>query len=70
MSIRMSGYSINFNDKKIKKSDFYNKNKNKFSIYDIDVNKILVSKKKNTVNIIHLNTLLGIMIMTLLNHFI
>ena len=25
--IRMSGNSINFNDKKIKKSDFYNKNK-------------------------------------------
>ena len=45
-SIRMSGYSINFNDKKIKKSDFYNKNKNIFSIYDIDVNKILVSKKE------------------------
>ena len=42
----MSGYSINFNDKKIKKSDFYNKNKNIFSIYDIDVNKILVSKKE------------------------
>ena len=25
--LRMNGKSINFNDKKIKKSDFYNKNK-------------------------------------------
>ena len=56
--------------KKIKKSDFYNKNKKIFNIDDIDVNKILVSKKNNMVNIIHLNTLLGIMIMTLLDHYI
>ena len=45
-SIRMSGNSINFDDKKIKKSDFYNKNKKIFNIDDIDVNKILVSKKE------------------------
>ena len=45
--------SINFNDKKIKKSDFY-KNKEIFDINDIDVNKRLVSKKKNMVNIITL----------------
>ena len=64
----MNGKSINFNDKKI--SDFYNKNKKIFNIDDIDVNKILVSKKKHTVNIIHLNTLLGIMIMMLLDHYI
>ena len=44
-SIRTSGNSINFNDKKIKKSDFY-KNKKIFNINDIDVNKILVSKKE------------------------
>ena len=37
---------INFGSKKIKKSDFYNKNKKIFNINDIDVNKILVSKKE------------------------
>ena len=42
----MDGKSINFNDKKIKKSDFYNKNKKVFDIDDIDVNKILVPKKE------------------------
>ena len=43
----MSGNSINFNDKKILKSDYYNnKNKKVFNVGDIDVNKILVSKKK------------------------
>ena len=61
---------INFNDKKINKSDFYNKDKKIFNIDDIDANKILVSKKNNMVNIIHLNTLLGIMIMVLLDHYI
>ena len=40
----MSGNSINFDNKKIKKSDFYN-NKNK-NIGDIDVNSILISKKE------------------------
>ena len=42
--IRMSGKNINFEHKKIKKSDFY-KSKKINSIDDIDVNKILVSKK-------------------------
>ena len=42
----MNGKSINFNDKKIKKSVFYNKNKKIFNIDDTDVNKILVSKKE------------------------
>ena len=41
----MSGNSINFNDKKNFKSDF-SKNKKIFNINDIDVNKILVSKKE------------------------
>ena len=40
----MNGKSINFNNRNIKKSDFYNKNRNIFNIDDIDVNKILVSK--------------------------
>ena len=43
--IRISGKNINFDDKKIKKSEFY-KNKKVTSIDDIDVNKILVSKKE------------------------
>ena len=42
----MSGKSINFGDKKINKSSFY-KNKKLFILNDIDVNKILVSKKES-----------------------
>ena len=45
-SIRMNTKNINFYNKTIKKSDFYNKNKKIFNIDDIDVNKILVSKKE------------------------
>ena len=41
----MSGKTINFNTKKIKKSDFY-KNKKVFQIDSIDANNILVSKKE------------------------
>ena len=41
----MNRNKINFNDKKITKSDFY-KNKKPFHIDDFDVNKILVSKKE------------------------
>ena len=41
----MSGKSLNFGDKEIKKSNFY-ENKKLFKIYHIDVNKILVSKKE------------------------
>ena len=41
----MSGRNINFDDENISKSSFY-KNKKLFNIYDIDVNKILVSKKE------------------------
>ena len=40
-NIRISGRSINFEDKKIKKSNFY-KNKNLFKIEEIDIDKILV----------------------------
>ena len=42
----MNRNNINFDNKKIKKSNFYNKNKKIFNIDDIDVNKILVSKKE------------------------
>ena len=42
----MSGKSINFEDKKINKSNFY-KNKKLFNTHDLDTNKILVSKKES-----------------------
>ena len=45
----MKGKSINYDDKKIKKCDFCKKKKKKkkkFNIDDIDVNKILISKKE------------------------
>ena len=44
--MRMNTNTINFSNKKIKKSDFYNKNRKIFNIDDIDVNKTLVSKKE------------------------
>ena len=67
----MSGNNINFDNKKIKISNFYkNKNKKIFNIDSIDVNKILVSKKYHMAKIIHLNTLLDIMIMILLDHYL
>ena len=70
-SIRMSGHNINFDNKKIKKSDFYNNtNKKIFNINNIDVDKILVSKKEKYGKYNSLNTLLGIIIMTLLDHYI
>ena len=47
-SIRMSGKNINFEDKKISKSNFC-KNKTLFKIEDIDINNILVSKKESYV---------------------
>ena len=42
----MSNKTINFEDKKISKSNFY-KNKKLFNMHDLDVNKILVSKKES-----------------------
>ena len=42
----MNGKSINFKDKKVNKSTFY-KNKKLFNIHDLDLNKILVSKKES-----------------------
>ena len=41
----MSGKNVNFENKKIKKVDFY-KNKRVTKVDDIDVNKILVSKEE------------------------
>ena len=62
----MSRSSTNFNNEKIKKSDFY-KNKKIFNIDNIDVNKMLVSKKETYGKY---NSLLGIMTMMLLDHYI
>ena len=39
----MSEKTINFENKKFDKKDFYN-NKKQFNIEDIDINKILISK--------------------------
>ena len=69
MHRRISGKNINFDDKKIKKSDF-DKNKKVFQIDEVDVDKILVSKKNHTVQRMHLNALLDIMIMMLLDHYV
>ena len=41
----MSGKNINSDDKKINKSNLY-RNKKLFNLYDLDVNKILISKKQ------------------------
>ena len=65
----MKGKNINFDDKKIRKSEFY-KYKKVFKIDDIDVNKILVSKKSEMAQRMHLNTLSDIMIMILLYHYV
>ena len=65
----MSGKNINFDEKKIKKCDFY-KNKKAFQIDNVDVNKVLVSKKERYGTKMRLNTLLDIMIMVLLGHYV
>ena len=65
----MSEKSINFDDKKINKSNFY-KNKKLFGLNDIDVNKILVSKKESYGTKIRLNTSLDITTVMLLDHYV
>ena len=65
----MSGKSINFVDKKMNKSNFY-KNNNLFNIFDLDVNKILVSKRESYGKKVHLNTLLDIMMTMSLDHYV
>ena len=63
----MSGKNINFDEKRINISNFY-ENKKIFKIDGIDVNKILVPKKQPYGTKSQLNTLLGMMIMMLLDH--
>ena len=65
----MSDKSINFDDRKINKKNFY-KNKKLFKIEDIDINKILVSKKESYGQKNHINTSLDVMMMTSLDHYI
>ena len=65
----MSGKSINFDNKNIKKSDFY-KNKKLFKLEDIDVNKIFVSKKNHMVQKMLLNILLDTLIIMKLNQYV
>ena len=69
-SMRMSGNKINFDDKKIKESDFYNKMKTYLILMILMLIKNQSLKKNNMANIIHLNTLLAIITMMLLDHYI
>ena len=62
----MSGKNINFHDKKINKSIFC---KN-FNVDDTDVNKLLVSKTEPYGKKTHFNTLLGMVIMMKLDHYV
>ena len=67
----MSGENTNFDDKKIKNCAFY-KNKKINRIDDTDVNKkrTIEKEKNHTEQKIHLNTLLDVMIMILLDHYV
>ena len=65
----MSVKNIIFDEKKISTSRFY-KNKKPFNIYDINVSKTLISKKEHYGKKAHLNTLLDIMMMITLGHYV
>ena len=65
----MSGKNINLNDNENRKRYFY-KNKKIDNLEEIDTNKISVLKKNHTLQKIHLNSLLDIMIMMLLDHYV
>ena len=67
--MRMSGKNINFDDKKIKKSNFY-KNKKINIIEDICINKILVSKKEPYGAKNSFKYFIDIMIMMLLDRYV
>ena len=68
-SIKLSGKNKIFDDKKINKSNFY-KNKEIYNIDDIDVNKVLVSKKEFYDKKSQLNTSLDIMKMISVDHYV
>ena len=65
----MSGKNIHFDDKKIKRSSFY-ENKKINNIEDIDVNNILVSKKEPYGTKNSHKYFIGIMIMIILYHYV
>ena len=65
----MSRKTINFNDKKIRKSDFY-KNKKVFQIDNIDFNNILVSKKEPYATKSSFKYFIGYNDNVLLNHYV
>ena len=65
----MSGKSINFDNKKILKSDFY-KNKKLLKIEDIDINKVFFSKKNQMVQKMLLHILLDTLMMMKLNQYV
>ena len=64
----MSGKNVNSEDKKIKKV-ISTKTKKVFNIDEIDVHKILISKKNHMVQISQLNISLDI-VMMLLDHYV
>ena len=68
--VRMNGKSINFDNRSIKKATFTIKTKKYLIQMMLMLIKYQSLKKNNMVNIIHLSTLLGIMIMVLLDHCI
>ena len=61
----MSGKSVNFDNKKLRRSGFY---KNK-KVFQIDANKMFL-KKNHVVHKIDLNTLLDTVIMMLLDRYV
>ena len=65
----MSGKNIIFDDKQINKTSFY-KNKKLFNTYDTDVSKKLISKNNFKAEKAYLNTLLNIMMMITLDHYV
>ena len=70
-STRMSGNSINFDNKKITKVTSAITKTQKYLIQMIlMLIKYKFLKNNNMVNIIHLNTLLGILIMMSLDHYV
>ena len=64
----MNTKNIDFDGKKIKKRLL--QKKKAFWIDNIDVNKVLSLKKNHMVKIIHLYTLLDIIIIMLLDHYV
>ena len=65
----MTEKTVNFDNKKINMSNFY-RYKRPFSIDDIDVDKILIYKKEPYAKKTLLNTLLLMMIMIILVHYV